>query len=419
MTRLDIRAGLAFRRDPLAFLLSRDDGTDLIRFRAGPTEFTLLKSPDTIHRVLVTDAALYGEGKWTLRGERVMRDCLITREGAPHQKRRALLQPGFDRRRLADKAPHMVASAERTAERWRDGATVEARAEMSRLALTAAGEALFSLDLDPDADALVPALTTMLDEIPRPGLPWPGGRRLAAARKVVDDTVARAVAQRRTTNTNVDDVLSLLLAERENGDGLLTDADVADEIVSLLIAAVDTTPETLAWTWYLLARHSEIEARVHDELEAVLDNRPPTPDDVARLEYLELVVTEVLRLYPPVHFIDRRPLDDVELDGRRIRAGSFLLISPLLTHRDPRFYDDPAAFRPERWTREERARRPRFAYLPFGGGPHTCIGMTLARMELSIAIATLAPRWRLLRAPGAAADPTPRATTFPMRLARR
>jgi cytochrome P450 len=227
----------------------------------------------------------------------------------------------------------------------------------------------------------------------------------------VDGTVATAVAERRGDDASPDDALSRLLA--------LTDEEIADEVVSLLMAAVDTTPGTLAWTWYLLARHREVEARLHEELDAVLDGRPPTVDDLARLEYLELVVTEVLRLYPPVHFIDRRPLVDVELDAHRVAAGSFVLISPLLTHRDPRFYDEPAAFRPERWTNGERARRPRFAYLPFGAGPHSCIGMALARMELSFVIATLARHWRMRVGPDFAPDPSPQTTTFPMRLARR
>jgi cytochrome P450 len=406
-----LRDGLAFRRDPLSFLSAQDGDGRLLRFRAGLTDFTLIKNPDTIRRILVTDADSYGEGKWTLRGERVMHDCLITRDGEAHRERRGLLRPAFERRQLAGRADRMVESAERTAARWEDGETVDARAEMSRLALMAAGEALFSLDLEPEAEELVPALMTMLSEIPRPGLPWPAGRRLAAARKVVDDTVARAIAQRRRTETNTDDALSPLLT--------LTDAEAADEVVSLLIAAVDTTPGTLAWTWYLLACQPEIEARVHEELEAILDGYPATADDIARLEYLDLVITEVLRLYPPVHFIDRRPLADVELDGQRVAAGSFLLISPLFTHRDPRFYEEPAAFRPERWSHEERAGRPRFAYLPFGGGPHTCIGMALARFELSLVIATLARRWRMRLAPGLAGEPSPQTTTFPMQLARR
>ena len=399
-----LRAGLAFRRDPLRFLSSLDDDGEILRFRVGLTDFTLVKSPETIRRILVTDAAQYGEGKWTLRGERVMRDCLITRDGDPHQERRALLQPAFERRRLAGEAQRLVEPAERTAARWRDGQTVDARAEMSRLALAAAAEALFSLDFESEAGALVPALTTMLNEIPRPGLPWPAGRGLARARRTVDEAVRRAVAERRNGGARRDDALSLLLD--------LDDAEVTDEIVSLLMAAVDTTPGALAWTWYLLARHPDVEARVHEELDDVLDGESPTADDIARLEYLDLVLAEVLRLYPPVHFIDRRPLVDVELDGTHVAAGSFLLISPLITHRDPRFYDEPAAFRPER-------ERPRSAYFPFGAGPHTCIGMALARMELSFAVATLAQRWVMRAAPDFPSDPSPQTLVFPMQLVRR
>ncbi len=137
------------------------------------------------------------------------------------------------------------------------------------------------------------------------------------------------------------------------------------------------------------------------------------------LPYLETVLNEVLRLYPPVHFIDRRPLEDVELDGEAIEAGTFLLISPLLTHRDPRFYPEPERFDPRRWSDQAGEGRPRYAFLPFGGGPHTCIGMTLARMELTLVIAALATRWRLRPSEAIAADPSPQTSRFPMTLERR
>ncbi len=411
-----LRAGLAFRREPLTFLQAIDGGRALIQFRAGFSEFTLIKSPEIIHHVLVSAADSFGEGKWTLRGERVMGDCLITREGDPHRDRRALLQPSFDRARLDRKATALTERAECLSEGWHDGDEIEARAGMSRVALEAAGDALFSLDLGGDSEALVPALGMMLHEIPRPGLPWPSGRRLAASRRVVDEMVLNAVAERRASAVGHDDVLSLLIRHGQNGGGSLSDRQIADEIASLMIASIDTTPGTLAWAWHLLARHPEVESRVHEELDTVLGDRPPTASDLPRLEYLDLVISEVLRLYPPVHFIDRRPLVDVELDGRRLPAGSFLLISPLLTHRDPRFYPEPSAFLPERWAPADRAERPRYAYLPFGGGPHTCIGMTLARMELELVIATLARRWRMRPAPSFPAAPTPQTKRFPMRL---
>ncbi len=249
---LAVRPGLAFRREPLDFLRSIDDGGEVLRFRAGLTDFVVLKNPETIHRVLVADAELYGEGKWTLRGERVMRDCLITREGEPHRERRSLLQPGFERARLHARAEAIVARAIRLGEGWSDGQEVEVRAQMAALALSASAEALFSLELDAEAAELLGALQTMLHEIPRPGLPWPAGRELAAARRQLERTVGAALEPRRAASERDGDLLSALLAHDRNGGPALSDAEIVDEVVSLLIASIDTTPGTLAWAWLML-----------------------------------------------------------------------------------------------------------------------------------------------------------------------
>jgi cytochrome P450 len=394
-----VRAGRQFRHDPLRFMLSFDGSSEAVRFRAGLTDFTLLRNPDTIHRVLVADNDLYGEGKWTHRGRRVMRECLITLEGPPHRERRLLLQPAFDRGRVAERGPAMVQAASRLSAGWRDGATIEIRGEMSRLALAIVAEALLDLDLEPDADRQVEALLAMLYAIPRGPLTWRAARRLARARELLDATAARALAGEGALQSALDSPPGL------------DDRSRKDEIVSMLIAGVDTTPGTLAWTWLMLGRHPEVESKLHEELDAVLAGRPPTAEDVPQLRYLRLVLDEVLRLYPPVHFIDRRPLVDVDLDGRRVAAGSYLLLSPLLTHRDPRFFAEPQAFRPERW---ENGHRPGRAYFPFGAGPHACIGMALARTEIVLVVATLAARWRLRPAEGIPDDPSPQTARFPM-----
>jgi cytochrome P450 len=250
---------------------------------------------------------------------------------------------------------------------------------MGRIALVAAADALFDFDLEAEAPALLPALRVMLHEIPRAAAPWPAGRRLRVARAMVDGAIARALRER-------DGNLPAPL------DGLQP-AAARREIAALLIAAIDTTPGTLTWTWRELARDREAEAALHAELAA------HGPDaDVSRLPVLDGVLREVLRLHPPVHFIDRRPLEDVELEGRPVREGSFLLLSPLVTHRDARFYRDPQAFRPARWEEDEA---PRWAYFPFGAGPHTCIGMHLARLEMAHTIAQVAARWRLEEVDGA------------------
>ena len=403
-----VRSGLAFRRDPLGFLLGLDEDGDIVRFRAGFTDFTLIRSPEAIYRVLVKDNDSFGEGKWTVRGKRVLHDCLITQEGEPHRQRRLLLQPSFDRRRLVRFGPAIVERTRQLEGFWRDGQAVDVRHEMSRLALAIVGDAIFSVDLEPQADELVEPLVTLLDAIPKPGLPGPGALRLARAQRLLDATADRMIAERRAGDEDGDDLLAVLLAAG------LTDEQVKDEIVALLQAGIDTTPGALAWAWLLLSRNPVAESRLHAELEQALGGRSPRVEDLPRLTYLAMVIDEVLRLYPPVHFIDRRPLAGVELAGCPVRAGSYLLLSPLLTHRDPRFFPEPAAFRPERWSEEQRGKRPRYSFFPFGGGPHVCIGEVLAGMELALVIATLAQRWRLRPVPGFPSDPSPRTGRLPM-----
>jgi cytochrome P450 len=370
----DLRAGLAFRRDLAGFLRERA-GPDVIRVRAGRLDVAVAMHPDAIHRVLVAEADRYGEGLLTRRRRRVLGDCLITREGTAHRERRALLQPGFARRRLAESAPAVVARAARTPAGWRSGA----EGALARLALCATGDALLGVDLEPDAPALVPALTA-LATIPDAWPSWRTWRRVAAARRVVDSVL---VPRLRAGHGSV---LGLLRGLEERA--------ARDEAVALLIAGMATTARALADTRRLLAAHPAVEEAVGAEVDEALDGRPPGADDVARLPRLDRVLREVLRLHPPVGFMDRRPLEDVELQGERVRAGALVLVSPLLRQRDPRLYDRPDAFRPERWANGETADLPRYAWFPFGGGPHACIGQGLARLQLPLIVATLMTRAR-------------------------
>jgi cytochrome P450 len=187
----------------------------------------------------------------------------------------------------------------------------------------------------------------------------------------------------------------------------------------MLFAGFDTTSMALAWTWFALGRHPEVEAKVHAELDEVVGRRDPTLEDVARLRYLHSVVTEVLRLYPPVHFIDRRALCDVDLDGTRLRAGEYILLSPLLLQRDARSYDQPSKFLPERWQAGGVSRPQRYSYFPFGDGPHVCIGRGLALRTTALTIASLARRWRLQPSPTLPLEPSPNTSSLPMMPERR
>jgi len=295
----------------------------------------------------------------------------------------------------------MVGHAEQLDRRWTEGSVVEIRGEMRRLTLKMTADVLFDDCLEAQADELSPALAVLLRAIPRLPVPWPG---VIAARRRVEHTA-------RKLNGG-----TLLPRLREAG---LTDAQVVDEVIAYLISSIDTTPETLVWAWFLIGRDEPVRARIQEELAAVLAGRTPTHEDLPRLTYLNQVISEVLRLYPAVHYIDRRPLADVELNGVAVPANSYMLLSPLITHRDPRYFEDPKAFRPDRWDPDAIKSHPRSAYFPFGAGLHGCIGEGLARMEIALTLATLAQRWNLRPSPELPELPGPYTREVPMILERR
>ena len=191
-----------------------------------------------------------------------------------------------------------------------------------------------------------------------------------------------------------DDLLSMLLRAQDEDGSRMTDVQLRDEAMTLFLAGHETTALTLSWTWYLLAQHPEAEEKLAAEWAAVLGGRLPTPDDLPRLTYTEHVIQEAMRVYPPVYLIGREPLADVELGGFRVRKGTTVFFSQWVSHRDPRYFDDPEAFRPERWADGLARRLPKYAYYPFGGGPRVCLGNTFAMMEAVLLLATIGRRWR-------------------------
>jgi len=394
-----LRAGREFRRSPLE-TLSTLPPAQILRFKAGFSEFVLIDHPDLIHRVLVTENHRFGEGKWTQRGKFVMGDCLITREGAPHRQRRSILQPSFSDASINPRAGSMVAHTERVMEGWKSGSVIEVCNEMTRIGLMVAAETLFNIDLSGVQHRLIEALGILLHAISRPPIPKP---KLLWALWTLHRTASGICGG---------DMISRM---QEAG---LSRSQVQKEIVSMLIASVDTTPRTLAWVWFCLARHPEAAARLRAELKQTLDGNMPTLDDIPKLPFLEHVLNEVLRLYPPVHFIDRRALEDIDLDGFHLRRGEYVLLSPLRAQRDSRFFENPDAFLPERWQGDARKALHRFCYFPFGAGPHTCIGMGLARKELSLVVATIAQSWRLVPDENLPDFPSPQTASLPMKLER-
>jgi cytochrome P450 len=228
----------------------------------------------------------------------------------------------------------------------------------------------------------------------------------------LDETISRLVAERRV-NPGDRDLLSLLLASRDEDGRPMTDEQVRDEAMTIFLAGHETTAVTLTWTWMLLAGEPDVERTLHAELAEVVGDRLPTVDDLERLPYMERVLQESLRLYPPAWLIGRRVLADVELGGYSIPAGSIVILSPWVTQRDARFFAEPLRFDPDRWTADAEAARPRFTYFPFGGGIRRCIGESFALMEAKLLLATIAGRWRFRLDSDQRVDVLPRITLRP------
>ena len=415
---------LALHRDPLGFLeKTAARYGDFAQLRVGPYRLFFGNHPELVHEVLVTKHASFVKGRILDQARDVFGQGLLTSEGDLHRRQRRLIQPAFHRRRIEAYAGAMAADAAAAAARWRDGETVDAAREMTRLTLRIVARTLFSVDVEDDEarevgqalDALVAAFNTVVlpfQSVLRK-LPIPSVRRAQRARATLDALVYRLIAERRRTGGG-EDLLSLLLEARdEEGGGGMDDRQVRDEVLTLFLAGHETTANALSWTWYLLAGHPEAEARFHAEIDTVLGDRLPGADDVPRLTFTRQILAESMRLYPPAWAISRRVVEPVVIGGYPVPAGSGFLVSQWTMHRDARFFPDPLRFHPERWTETFESQLPKLAYFPFGGGPRVCIGMGFAWMEGVLLLATLGRRWTMRLVPGAGIEPSPRITLRP------
>jgi cytochrome P450 len=416
------RLELAFWRDPLATLtrIAREFG-DVAGFRfAGRTE-VLVTNPDLIKQVLATQSRSFVKGQALQEAKRVLGEGLLTSEGELHLRQRRLIQPLFHRRAIAAYAETMVETAERVSGSWRDGETRDVHKEMSRLTLAIVGRTLLDADVEGEAREIGDALTVSLEAVNRlvypfgaalESLPLPSTRRFQHARARLDSTVYRLIEERRRRAARGGDLLSLLLAAQAEDGGGMSDRQVRDEAMTIFLAGHETTANLLAWTWYLLARHQEVAALVLAELETVVGGGPPRLEHLPRLDVVERVLREALRLYPPAWVIGRRAQVDVELGGYRLPARTIVVMSPFVTQRDARWYSHPLRFDPERWTDGAPA-LPDYAFFPFGGGPRLCIGEAFAWMEAKLVLATLGLRWRFDALAGHRVELRPHVTLRP------
>ena len=344
------------------------------------------------------------KGRGLRRMRRLLGEGLLTSDEPLHLRQRRLVQPAFHRERVARYAATMIELARAAAERLSDGETVAVDAEMNRLALRIAAATLFSADVDDDADAIGAAVTGAMAAFPASLGPFaelldhvpfhPATRRFGAARSGLDTVIYRLIEERRRDGADRGDLLSMLLSSRDETGAAMPAELVRDEALTLLLAGHETTANALTWTWDALARNPGAEARLHAELDAVLGDRDPLPDDAARLPFTRDVVAESMRLRPPAWILGRRVIRPMRLGEWDVPAGSVLLAAQIVTHRNPRLWKEPEAFRPERWSNGETAALPKFAYFPFGGGNRICIGESFAWTEAVLVLATLARRVR-------------------------
>ena len=389
---------------------------DLVTLSVKPALVYLVNHPDLVQELFVTNHQKVGRGRITATLQYLMGFGLVTADGPLHLRQRRLMQPQFHHRRIAGYAQTMTDFTRQHEQSWQDGMRIDLAREMSDLTLRIVVKTLFDLDL-PDTvrrigaafelsnnyikarDNQPPALRRLFHR-----MPLPFTLRFRNGLSYLDQTVYGLIEERRRTGLETDDLLSLLLnvrdEEAENpADAVMTDIQVRDEAITLFAAGHETTAVALVWTWYLLATHPEIQSRFHAELDETLGGRTPAPDDLPNLAFTERVLTESMRLYPPIWSTGRMTFEPITLGGYEIPAGAALTAPQLNIQRDPRWFDDPLDFRPDRWTPEFRQELPRFAYYPFGGGPRLCIGEGFAWMEAMLVLAALGQRWAMRHDP--------------------
>jgi cytochrome P450 len=419
--KLSLMASFLYRPglgNPLEFFsdVARTYG-DIASYHIAGEQLFLVNEPQLIKDILVTHHKNFTKSRGLERAKRLLGNGLLTSEGAMHLRQRRLMQPAFHRDRIAAYGRTMVEYAERTRRSWSDGATLDVAREMNRLTLSIVGKTLFDKDVESQAAEVGEALTGVIESFWMMLLPFadllerlpvPKLRRARMARARLDQIIYGMINERRASGRDHGDLLSMLLtaqdeespSARSNGGGAMTDQQVRDEAMTIFLAGHETTANALTWTWYLLSGAPQVASKLHDEVDRVLQGRLPDVADLGSLAYVERVVTESMRLYPPAWLVGRRAIADYPIGSYVASARSILIMSPYIIHRDARYYVEPERFDPDRWTPEFKATLPKFAYFPFGGGPRQCIGESFAWMELILIVAAIAQQWDLRLVPG-------------------
>ncbi|MBX2998202.1 MAG: cytochrome P450 [Caldilineaceae bacterium] len=402
-----------------ALVRAREEYGDLVHFQVNNRHLYFAAHPEDVKYILVDNNRNYHKGRGIQKAKPLLGEGLLTSEDDFWRRQRRLAQPAFHRQQIASLADTMTTSTAVLIDRWqplaRSGATLNVAEEMMGLTLDIVTKALFSTALTPEeihevGASMAPLLRhtiqrtqAVFDFIEK--LPLPSNRRSKQLGMRLDQIVYRIIEARRQSGVEHADLLGMLMAARDEETGeSMTDVHLRDEVMTLFLAGHETTALLLSWTWALLSWHPDVRRRAQEEVDQVLGDRTPTAEDVTRLPYLGMILSESLRLYPPAWAIPRRPLAEDEIRGYRIPAGCTVLVSPYVTHRHPDFWENPEGFDPERFTSKAVKDRHRFAYFPFGGGPRICIGNNFALMEATLVVAMILQRYEINLIPGHAVE---------------
>jgi cytochrome P450 len=415
----------SFARDPLAFLSGAADRYgDIVNFRLGRLDVYFVRHPDYVREVLITQRASFTMTSLRAKINAVVGEGLFTSRGELHARQQRLMLPVFRKSRIEAYAGQMAELSQRMRDQWQAGATIDIADEMMKLTMLIAAQALFEQDIGSDTQSVSRNIGITLEFFTRLSspflklslaLPLPATLRFKKAVRDLDAVIYRMIERRRDTAATGKDLLSLLMQARDDETNVqMTEKQLRDEVLTLLIAGHETTANVLAWTFYLLAQRADAEQRMHEEAKAVLGGRAAfVAADLDRLVYTRRVMQEGLRLYPPGWFVGRQAQADVQIGGYTVPRGAVVLVSQYVTHRDARFFADPHQFKPERWEGDLEERLPRGAYFPFSAGDRHCIGEGFAWQEALLILATLAERWRFELVPGQQIRPRPSVTLRP------
>ncbi len=405
-----------FSEDEPTFLLENvKKYGDIVYFRLAHVHTYLLGHPDLIREVLVTQRHKFEKapldkqilGKFLGNG-------LLTSDGDFHRRQRRLAQPAFHSKRIHNYAEVMVDYANQLMDGWEGKATVDITEEMMHLTMLIVSKTLFDADGITGSGDTAAAISNAMHNLQAVSnrdyqrgfslpnwVPTADNRLRNKAAAQFNQVMDQIIAERRKTAVNgqvadTGDLLSMLMLSVDEDGEFMDDKQLRDEVATLFAAGHETTSNALSWTWYLLSQHPEVEAKLHAELDSVLAGRQPTLADLPNLPYSLQIIKESMRLYPPAWILNGRlALEDAEIGGYTIPKGSTVFVSPYVMHHLPQYFDDPEAFKPERFTPQFEKSLPKFAYMPFGGGVRICIGNAFAMMEAQLILATIAQKYQL------------------------